>query len=75
MGEFRIWPFQNRNRVIWDDGTYYPLGPNGEILPIIPGDIDKWELFHEPTFDKYKTMPMIHDESIEFEGVFNKFYK
>jgi len=75
MGKFRKWPFQNRNRVIWDDGTYYPLGPNGEILPIIPGDIDKWELFHEPTFDKYKTMPMIHDESIEFEGVFNKFYK
>jgi hypothetical protein len=56
MGEFRKWPFQNRNRVVWDDGTYYPLGPKGEIYPIIPSDIDVWDLFYKPTFDKYKTM-------------------
>jgi len=58
MGKPHGWPYLNRHRILWDDGTYYPLGPNGTATQIIPSDVSCWELFNKTLFDKYKKREM-----------------
>jgi hypothetical protein len=55
-------PFRNKNRVVFDNGEYYPLGDAGEIFTIMPTDIPKWDLFNKPLWDKYKEMEIIPGE-------------
>jgi len=63
MGSFKTFPFRNQNRVVFDNGDYYPFGDDGEIFPIMPTDVPKWDLFNKPVWDRYKTMEPIRINS------------
>jgi hypothetical protein len=45
----------HRNRIIFTDGTYYPINSD-----IIPSDILTWDLFNKSLCDKYKGMEINH---------------
>jgi len=45
----------HRNRIIFTDGTYYPVNSD-----IIPSDILTWDLFNKSLCDKYKGMEITH---------------
>ena len=45
----------HKNRVVFSDGSFYPV-----LFDIIPSDISIWDLFDKSLCDKYKGMEISH---------------